>query len=59
MEITISCDDIHEANMIVTEDGKPYIIDFDQFGYHHPYTVFNYYKVLIIDYVIQLGLHYY
>jgi hypothetical protein len=40
-ELQFSCDDIHEANMIVTEDGKPYIIDFDQFGYHHPYTVFK------------------
>ena len=40
-ELQFSCEDIHEANMIVTEDGKPYIIDFDQFGYHHPYTVFK------------------
>ena len=40
-KLQLSCDDIHEANMIVTEDGKPYIIDFDQFGYHHPYTVFR------------------
>ena len=32
-KLQFSCDDIHEANIIVTEDGKPYIIDFDQFGY--------------------------
>ena len=41
LELQFSCDDIHEANILVTEDGKPYIIDFDQFGYHHPYTVFR------------------
>ena len=40
-ELQFSCEDIHEANMIVTEDGKPYIIDFDQFGFFHPYTVFR------------------
>ena len=40
-ELQFSCEDIHEANMIVTENGKPYIIDFDQFGYHHSYTIFK------------------
>ena len=40
-ELQFSCEDIHEANILVTENGKPYIIDFDQFGYHHPYTVFK------------------
>ena len=40
-KLQLSCDDIHEANMIVTEDGKPYIIDFDQFGYYPSYTVFK------------------
>ena len=40
-KLQFSCDDIHEANMIVTEDGKPYIIDFDQFGYYPSYTIFK------------------
>ena len=40
-KLQFSCEDIHEANILVTEDGKPYIIDFDQFGYHHPYIVFK------------------
>ena len=35
------CDDIHESNLIITEDAKVYIIDFDQFGFFHPYTVFS------------------
>ena len=35
------CDDIHESNLIITEDAKAYIIDFDQFGFFHPYTVFS------------------
>jgi predicted Ser/Thr protein kinase len=35
------CDDIHESNLIITEDAKAYIIDFDQFGFFHPYTVFR------------------
>ena len=40
-ELQFSCEDIHEANMIVTENGKPYIIDFDQFGYYPSYTIFK------------------
>jgi thiamine kinase-like enzyme len=40
-KLQFSCDDIHEANIIVTEDGKPYIIDFDQFGYYPSYTIFK------------------
>ena len=35
------CDDIHESNLIITEDAKAYIVDFDQFGFFHPYTVFR------------------
>ena len=90
------CDDIHESNLIITEDARAYIIDFDQFGFFHPYTVFrlmeiantklcrsirdnllladtlyiedikNSYKNRVteleeqlLDYVIQLDLHYY
>ena len=40
-KLQLSCDDIHEANMIVTEDGKPYIIDFDQFGFYPPNVIFK------------------
>ena len=40
-KLQLSCDDMHEANMLVTEDGKPYIIDFDQFGYYHSNVVFK------------------
>ena len=35
------CDDIHGNNIMVTEDGKVSIIDLDQFGFHHPYTIFK------------------
>jgi len=40
-ELQFSCEDIHESNLIITEDAKAYIIDFDQFGFFHPYTVFK------------------
>ena len=35
------CDDMHCDNLIITEDAKAYIVDFDQFGFFHPYTVFR------------------
>ena len=35
------CDDIHQDNLIITEDAKVYIIDFDQFGFFHPYYIFT------------------
>ena len=36
------CDDMHCDNLIITEDGKVYIIDLDQFGFHHPYSIFKF-----------------
>ena len=41
VDYQLFCDDMHESNLIITEDGKAYIIDFDQFGFFHPYTVFS------------------
>lgn len=37
----LGCDDIHAKNILVTNEGKPYLIDFDQFGWYHPYTIFK------------------
>ena len=41
VDCKLFCDDIHQDNLIVTEDGKVYIIDLDQFGFHHPYSIFR------------------
>ena len=38
-ELTLSADDLHEQNIIVSTEGRPYIIDLDQFGWYHPYEV--------------------
>jgi len=41
IDCQMSCDDIHEGNMLVTKDGRPYIIDFDQFGFFHQNDIFK------------------
>ena len=38
-ELTLSADDLHEQNIMVTAEGRPYVIDLDQFGWYHPYRV--------------------
>jgi hypothetical protein len=40
-ELILSADDIHDQNILVTTEGRPYIIDLDQFGWYHRYTVFK------------------
>ena len=39
--LILSADDIHEQNIMVTSEGRPYIVDLDQFGWYHPYYVFK------------------
>ena len=38
--LRLSADDIHSKNIIVTEENT-YIVDFDQFGWYHPFVVYT------------------
>lgn len=37
----MSADDIHAANILIDKDGNPYLIDLDQIGFWHPFTVYQ------------------
>jgi hypothetical protein len=37
----LAAEDIHSKNIVITKEGKPYLIDLDQIGWWHPYSVFK------------------
>ena len=37
----LAAEDIHSKNILITKEGKPYLVDLDQIGWWHPYTVFK------------------
>lgn len=39
-DLKLSAEDIHSKNILVS-NGKPYLIDLDQIGWWHPYTIFK------------------
>ena len=37
----LGAEDIHSKNILITEQGEAYLIDLDQIGWWHPFTVFK------------------
>ena len=37
----LGAEDIHSKNILITEQGQAYLIDLDQIGWWHPFTVFK------------------
>ena len=53
-KVILSADDIHEQNIMVTTEGRPYIIDLDQFGWYHPHRVIKliqYSNIRVCDHI--------
>ena len=53
-DLILSGDDLHQQNIIVSTEGRPYIIDLDQFGWYHPYEVIKiiqYSNISVCDHI--------
>lgn len=37
----LAAEDIHSKNILITKEGRPYLIDLDQIGWWHPWTIFK------------------